>query len=100
MKRSSIFLILLLSLSGCMSTKAIFHSSWNPSVKPSYTDYIDAYWWGLVSDRDNKINLAQVCLDQKPLAFQRIKMADDIILSVVTVGIYTPTTVRVWCGEY
>lgn len=81
-----------------MSTKVALHPKWDPSVKPTYTDYFDYYVFTLVGK--NTVNLAQVCMDQKPLGFQRVKLPDDIILSVITLGIYSPVTVKVWCGEY
>jgi hypothetical protein len=90
--------LLALFAAGCMSTKVALHPKFDPGAKPSYTDYFDYYWFSLAGKPT--VNLAQVCLDQKPLGFQRVKAADDIIISVVTLGIYTPATVKVWCGEY
>lgn len=98
MTRIFIFIFVAMSGAGCMSTRVTLHPSYDYRVKPSYTDYLDSYLFGLIGK--GTVNLAQVCLDQKPLAFQRVKAADDIILSILTIGIYTPSTVRVWCGEY
>lgn len=96
MKRVCLITLLLLA-TGCMSTRVVLSPKWDRSQKPAYTDYFDYYWFGFVGHPT--VNLTEVCLDQKPMAFQRARMADDIILSVITLGIYTPVTVRVWCGE-
>ena len=100
MKKLSLVLLPLLAsaaISGCMSTKLILDDKWNPSLKPSYVDYFDSYWFGLSGEPS--VSLQKVCMDQKPLAVQRIKTAEDGFITVVTLGIYTPTTVKIWCGE-
>lgn len=82
---------------GCMNTKVKLEERWNPEAKPSYVDYFDSYWWGLSGHPG--VSLQKVCMDQKPMAFQRIHTGEDIVISFVTLGIYLPTTVKVWCGE-
>jgi hypothetical protein len=92
-----ILAMLTLGLLGCMSTKIVFDGRWNPSSKPSYEDYMDSYLFGFLGHP--QISLTKICMDQKPLALQRVKSAEDIFLNVITLGIYTPTTVNVWCGD-
>ena len=90
-------LALCLILSGCMSTKVVLDPKWNPSVKPSYTDYLDSYWFGLFGD--STVSLSRVCIDQKPYAFARSKTFSDTFFTLFSLGIYVPSTVRVWCGD-
>ena len=80
-----------------MSTRLILNEKWNPTAKPSYVDYFDYYWFGFSGQPT--VNLQKVCLDQRPHAIQRMKTPEDVVISVFTLGIYSPATVRVWCGE-
>lgn len=82
---------------GCMSTKIILNSKWTREQKPVYEDYADYYVLGFVGHPE--FNLQKICMDQKPYAVQRLKSAEDQTIAVLTLGIYTPATVRVWCGE-
>src|SRR5688572_22078937 len=88
---------LFLSLASCMSTSLVLDQNWKPTVKPTYIDYLDSYWFGFQGQPS--ISVQKVCMDQKPLAVQRIKTGEDVFLSAITLGIYTPSTVKVWCGE-
>ncbi len=93
-------LLLPVLLAGCISTKFVIDDKWNPSSKPSYVDNFEGWWWGLAESRHPaEVSLQKVCMDQKPMAVQRVKNAEDIIISVLALGIYLPTTVKVWCGE-
>lgn len=89
--------LLLLSLVSCMSTSLVLDEKWTPMAKPTYVDYMDSYWFGLHGQPS--VSVQQVCMDQKPLAIQRVKTGEDIFLTLITLGIYTPSTVKVWCGE-
>ncbi len=89
--------LLAILLAGCMNTKVQLDKQWNPSSKPSYVDYFDSYWWGFSGKPE--LSLQKVCMDQRPHGFQRVKTAEDIFISAVTLGIYYPTTVKVWCGR-
>jgi len=86
-----------LLLTGCMSTTVIFNSKWDSRIKPSYVDYFDNYFLGFSGTAN--VNLAQVCMDQKPYAVRRLKTIEDGILTLITIGIYSPSTIKVWCGE-
>jgi hypothetical protein len=80
-----------------MSNRVVFDPSWPGGGKPAYEDYFDQYLLGLVGKPT--LNLQKVCMDQKPRAFQYFKSAEDVALTALTVGIYSPVTVRVWCGD-
>ncbi len=88
---------LLIVASGCMSTKMVLSPKWDAKSKASYVDYFDYYWLGFSGHPS--VALQKVCLDQKPHAVQRIKTFEDGLITFWTFGIYTPVTVRVWCGE-
>lgn len=90
-------LILCLVTCGCMSLTVPIDSRFSPAAKPSYTDYMDTFLLGLIGTED--FNLTRICVDQKPYGFQRIKTFEDGFLTFVTMGIYSPTTINVWCGD-
>lgn len=82
---------------GCMSARVVFSDNFRPGTRPVYVDNFDYYWGGFKGSP--QVALQKVCMDQRIHAFQRIKTAEDGILTVVTLGIYSPSTVKVWCGE-
>ena len=87
----------ILLLTGCMSTRVIFDPKWDSRMRATYEDYFDYYFFGLSGHPE--VNLQKVCMDQKVYAFKRFKSPEDAIITWVTLGIYSPATVRVWCGD-
>lgn len=93
-----IFASLLLLLSaGCTTTQLRLHSEWDKFSKPSYEDYFDYYLMAFVGRE--QVVLQKVCMDQKPYGVEVSRSAEDILIGVYTLGIYTPLTVKVWCGK-
>ena len=88
---------LCLILSGCISAKVSLDPRWNAKEKPAYEDYVDYYVFGFVGNP--ALDLQKICVDQKPYGLQRVKTWEDGLITVFTVGIYSPATVRVWCGD-
>ena len=84
-------------ISGCVSTEVVFKGRGAQQTKPSYEDYFDYYLFGFVGH--NSVSLQKVCLDQKPYRLQTLRTGEDAIISFYTFGIYTPMTVRIWCGD-
>ncbi len=95
--KSALAAILAVSLAGCMSTRVVLDPKWDSSAKASYEDYFDYYFFGLSGHPS--LNLQKVCMDQKTHAFKRFKSPEDAIITWLTLGIYAPATVRVWCGD-
>lgn len=86
-----------LMITGCVSTRIELNSKWDRSIKPVYEDYMDTYWWGFSGHPE--LNLQKICMDQKPYGFKRYFSAEDGFITALTLGIYMPSTVQVWCGE-
>ncbi len=97
MKLLILNLLLAPVLAGCMSTTIVYDPAWNRASTPSYVDHFDSYLVGFVGR--NTVNINKVCIDQKPLALRRLRSFEDAFLTGLTVGIYTPTTIKVWCGD-
>jgi hypothetical protein len=86
-----------IGLAGCMSTRIKLNEKFNPSDKPAYVDYVDYYFAGLAGNPE--LNLQKICMDQKPLGVQRMNSVEDGVITLFTLGIYSPATVKVWCGD-
>jgi hypothetical protein len=95
---NKLLLPVLLLLSGCVSSIVQTDYKLNAKAPPQYEDYFDGYLFGWVGGKE-KVDLVRVCMDQKPYGFQKLHSGEDLFFAVITFGIYTPTTVRVWCGE-
>lgn len=91
-------IVFALLLSSCVSTKTTIGDHSIKGLKPVYEDYFDGYLLGWAGE-DDQINLNEVCLDQKPFGFQKTYSFQDGFFALISLGIYTPYTVRVWCGE-
>jgi Bor protein len=87
----------LILLAGCSTVQIRFHTEFDRRAPAQYEDYFDSYLFGIVGEND--VNVQQVCVDQTPLGLIRRRTLTDVSLAVLTLGIYTPFTVRVWCGD-
>jgi hypothetical protein len=89
---------LCILVSGCMMyTKVELDPKWDRHAKYSFEDYFDYYLFGFVGNPT--LNLQKICVDQKPYGFVRVQSAEDVVFELMTLGIYSPRTVRVWCGD-
>jgi hypothetical protein len=90
-------IVILLSTFGCATSRVVMSSKWDERSKPSYVDYVDAYLLGFVGKQ--RIDLRAVCMDQRPYAIQQGTTIQDGLFTLITLGIYAPTTIKVWCGN-
>jgi len=91
-------LVILSGISaGCMSTTVQMDDKFSSSATPSYVDYFDGYLLGFIGHPE--VNLQKVCVDQKPFGVEHVKTAEDGFLTIVTLGIYSPSTIKVWCDD-
>lgn len=95
--RLIIWVTVVLGLCGCMTSRMVFDNSQKLPREPSYEDFFDYYALGFIGR--NKVDVAQVCMDQKPLLIEKRQSFEDVLIGVMTLGIYTPLTVRVWCHD-
>lgn len=88
-------------MTSCYSTQIVLDRDQSRSQvqdnTPSYEDHFDSYVFGRVGK--NQVNLQQVCMDQTALKAEYLETSEDIVIGLFTFGIYTPSTVRVWCGD-
>ena len=83
-------------LSGC-STVSIHPDRTTKLVsKSSYEESKDFYFWGLGGE--HSIDVVKVCCDKTVSQMQTQLTLKDGLLTAITLGIYSPHTVKVWCG--
>lgn len=88
---------LSLVLTGCARSQAVLRDTWTESGPPSYVDHVDGYAFGLIGA--GRFNLGQICMDQTPVAIRQGLTAPDVLFTLVSLGIYSPTTIKVWCED-
>ena len=67
------------------------------SSSPDYEDSKDFFFWGLTGQYD--IDVSQICKSSKPLQMQTVQTAKDGFLGLITLGIYYPHSVKIWCDD-
>jgi len=88
----------LLVLSACSSVTIQPQQITKLSSKPSYQDSRPFFMWGLVGDQ--RVDVKKVCGDQTVVQMQSQQTFTDGALELVTLGIYAPHTIKVWCAEH
>ena len=63
----------------------------------SYDASQNFFFWGLVGEAH--INVASICGEREVKQMQTQATFINQLLYVITLGIYSPRTARVWCGE-
>ncbi len=64
-------------------------------ANPSYTGRRNYYGLGLIGE--HRVNVKEICASQKVLQMQSLRSFTDASYALLTLGIYTPVTVKVWC---
>jgi hypothetical protein len=98
MKKSSLILsVLLVGITAC-STVTIKPEGQNKLVnKPTYLDSKPFYLWGLSGE--HRVDVLKVCNKNEPLQMQSQQTFSDGLLSLITLGIYAPHTMKIWCPK-
>jgi len=65
--------------------------------KPTYEESLNYYFWG--ASHPHHIEIQKVCNGQPAIQIQSRFDPMDVLLGVITIGIYTPRTAKIWCGE-
>jgi hypothetical protein len=86
---------LLLIATGCYSVTIRPDGGFKMATKPSFEQRQDFYLWGLVGE--SHIDTAKVCSSSAPTQMQSQVTVVDALLGLVTLGIYSPETAKVWC---
>lgn len=91
---TTVALAAVMTLTGCATQKALLHTSTAQSTANKTTHHFFIAGLG----QEKTIDAAQVCGGASRVAgVESTETAKDVLLSVVTLGIYTPRTATVYC---
>ncbi len=96
MKKLSV-LLLALVLSACSSVTIQPEQIAKLSSQPTYHDSRHFFLWGLIGEE--RVNVKQICGENKVLQMQSQQTLADGALGLITLGIYSPHSVKVWCDS-
>lgn len=65
--------------------------------EPSYQDSKSFFFWGLVGE--HHVDVQRICNGKEPAQMQSQQTFTDGLLSQITLGIYMPYSVKVWCNR-
>ncbi|SHH23289.1 Bor family protein [Ferrimonas marina] len=94
-------LFLAASLTLCLSACSTVTIKPDPNVTvsnlPSYEETRHFFMWGLAGEE--RVNVKEVCGEQGAAQMQSQATFLNGLLSTLTLGIYSPHSVKVWCSD-
>jgi len=85
----------LLMISSCSRVTVRPEGIYKISSPPSYEESLPFYIFRLVGEQH--VNVKEICSGREVQQIETVETFLDRILGIVTIGIYTPRTIRVWC---
>lgn len=89
---------LAIFLSGCASVTISPVDAPKLTSEPTYEERMDFYFWGLSPDAQ-QVEVNNVCAGTGVRQMQAQTKLEDGIFTVITLGIFSPRSVKVWCEE-
>lgn len=93
--RKVCFVALVLLATGCYSVTSRPDGAFKLAATPTFEQRQDFYLWGLVGE--SHIDTKQVCATSQTVQMQSQQTFVDGFLGLITLGIYSPQTAKVWC---
>jgi hypothetical protein len=90
--------LVALVLSGCASVTITPSDEPKLTSAPTYERSLDFYFWGLSPDWQ-EVNVDDVCYGSSVRQMQAQTTFEDGLFGAITLGIFAPRTVKVWCEE-
>jgi hypothetical protein len=94
-KRAMLVILVLLS-GGCSTVTINPEESGKLSTPPSYQESKNFFFWGLAGE--HRVDVTKICGEKKVVQMQSQETFVNGLLSAITLGIYSPHTVKVWCS--
>ncbi|AUL74364.1 Bor family protein [Pseudoalteromonas sp. 13-15] len=95
--KSLIMGFVVLGLSACSAVTIQPHAIAKITSKATYEDSRPFYLWGLVGEE--RVDVKEICTDTQAAQMQSQQTFSDGALGLITLGIYSPHTIKVWCEE-
>ncbi|GAA3939872.1 Bor family protein [Litoribacillus peritrichatus] len=93
--RTFIIAGLYLMLMACSSVTIHPTATFKYSSEPTYQDSRHFFFWGLVGQ--TRVDVKQICQQKRVVQMQSQATFVDGLLTLITLGIYAPHSVKVWC---
>ncbi len=90
-------MLLLCCLCACSSVTVRTDDERKTRTSPDYEQRFNYFWWGVKGT--NSVNVREVCKGDNVEQMQAINTFSDSFLTLITLGIYSPRTARVWCKQ-
>ena len=88
---------LLALIQGCSTVTIQPKASQKLSSQPSYEESKSFYFWGIHGE--HRIDAKQICGEQGILQMQSQQTFANGLLTGITLGIYSPHSVKIWCDS-
>lgn len=89
--------IFIFNIYACSSVNVRTDGKLEDSSSPSFQKRYTYWWWGLKGG--HSINVREVCEGKRVIQMQAVTTFSDSLLTLITLGVYSPRTARVWCAE-
>ena len=89
--------LLTVILSGCSSVTVRTDGSGESYTEATYQQRYNYWWFGLYGE--HTVNVREVCQGRDLIQAQSVDTLADMTAALFTLGIYTPRTAKVWCGD-
>jgi hypothetical protein len=88
--------VLALILAGCSTVTLRPEGTGKLATEPTHEETLNYYFWGLRGE--HRVDVRAICGDRQVEQMQAQDTFGNRVLTVLTLGIYYPRSVRVWCG--
>jgi len=95
--RYLLVLICLIGLAGCSTVTVRPDDSNKNMAAPDYEDTRHFFFWGLAGEEH--VDVSEICAGREPEQMQTQQTFMNGFLGAITLGIYAPHSVKVWCGQ-
>ncbi len=82
-------------LAGCSTVTIHPEETQKLATEPTFQETRDFYFWGLAGE--TRVDVKEVCGESTVKQMQSQQTFANGFLGVITLGIYAPHSVRVWC---
>lgn len=97
MRMVTLVLCATVALAGCSTVTINQQRTVAVRDEPSYEQTRDFFLWGLVGEE--RVNVGEVCDGNSVAQMQSQATFVNGFLTIITLGIYAPHTVKVWCED-
>ena len=94
---TTLVIILSIFFQSCSTVTIHPEQSGKLSTEPTFEETKNYYLWGLVGE--HRFDVKEICGDKKVLQIQSQATFKNVLFSILTLGIESPHTGKIWCGE-